>query len=257
MSKFTAAKARRSLALGYATPIIGGAIAIIFGLMVYDLTRTMLDVWTWVVIQLILGSSLLVGTRMSTKAHLFAEATGKRVGTTKGGRNLSFILGIIWSVVVAMMAVSYGAGASEKLKHWPTDLVGEAAKNPKPTIDAVTVDFVLREYLPAFVLLVIGVFGTYYLLVERARESLSAEVVASKPAVALDKFVAPAQVAAAAKVAAKPVANVTPKAAVKPAAKAAPKLAAKAPAKPAAKPAAKLAAKPAAEPAAKPAPKKK
>ena len=41
---------QKALALGYAVPILCTAFAIIFGLFVYDATRTNLDVWIWVLI---------------------------------------------------------------------------------------------------------------------------------------------------------------------------------------------------------------
>ena len=39
--------------MGFAIPILLTAAAIIFGLVVYDITRTDLQVWVWVVIQVI------------------------------------------------------------------------------------------------------------------------------------------------------------------------------------------------------------
>ena len=172
MTNQTAAQARRSLSLGYSVPIIGGALAIVFGLIVYDLTRTELDVWIWVIIQAILGTALVLGTRLSTRAHHYSLAREKQVGATKGARNLNFILGIIWSVVVGIMSFAFASTAVNKLQTWPAVPVGNgtAMKNPMPVIHAVTLESFLGDFLSAFALLVLVVVGFYLLIIERTRE---------------------------------------------------------------------------------------
>lgn len=172
MSNLTGKQARRALSLGYSLPIIGGAVAIVFGLMVYDLTRTNLDVWIWTIIQVILGTSLVFGTRLSTRAHHYSLVTKKQVGATKGARNLNFILGIVWSVVVGIMSFSFASSAVNGLQTWPEAQVGDGVdmKNPMPIISPVTWTVFGNEFLPAFALLVVVVVGVYLLMIERTRE---------------------------------------------------------------------------------------
>jgi type IV secretory pathway VirB6-like protein len=176
MSNLTATKARRSLGLGYALPIIGGAVSIVFGLIVYDVTRTTFDAWIWTIIQLILGGSLVAGTRLSTAAHNYS-LTKKKVGATVGARNLNFILGIIWSVVVGIMSFAYAATAVSNLKYYPPVPVsnGTMMPNPSPVLHSVTVQSFLGDFLPAFVLLAIMVCGVYLLLIERTRQIKSTD----------------------------------------------------------------------------------
>lgn len=174
MSDLTSRQARRALSLGYSLPIIGGAISIVFGLMVYDLTRTTLDVWIWVIIQVILGTSLVLGTRLSTAAHLYSLAHKKQVGATKGARNLNFILGIIWSVVVGIMSFAFASTAVSKLSTWPEVPVsdGKVPQAPvMPIISPVTLNSLVSDFLPAFVLLAVVIAGVYLLMIERTRQS--------------------------------------------------------------------------------------
>jgi hypothetical protein len=46
-------ESEKALSFGFAIPILLTAAAIIFGLVVYDITRTDLQVWVWVVMQVI------------------------------------------------------------------------------------------------------------------------------------------------------------------------------------------------------------
>jgi hypothetical protein len=67
-SKKGLSDAQKALGLGYAVPILATAVAIIFGLVVYDVTRTELQVWIWVIIQLIVATGIVAGTRFAAKA---------------------------------------------------------------------------------------------------------------------------------------------------------------------------------------------
>jgi hypothetical protein len=172
MSKSAAAKARRNLALGYSLPIIGGAVALIFGLVVSDLWGP-LDIWVWTIIQAILGGSFVWGTRTSTQAFNYAIDNGKKLGATKGARNLNFVLGIIWSAVVAIMAFVNLSMAVGKLSGWRsvsgTGKVGQTVPTGE-YIKPLTNDILFGDFLPAFVLLLILLSGIFLLLSERNTE---------------------------------------------------------------------------------------
>jgi hypothetical protein len=49
----------RALAGAFAVPIIAGAVALIFGLIVFDLTQTRLDVWVWVIIHALIAAGVI------------------------------------------------------------------------------------------------------------------------------------------------------------------------------------------------------
>jgi hypothetical protein len=176
MPKSAAAKASRNLGLGYSLPIIGGATALIFGLMVYDIVRTQLDIWIWVIIQVILGASLVWGTRASTQSYNHAVESGKKLGAARGARNLNFVLGIVWSGIVTIMSFSVLAMAIGKLHGYSYVNQGQpAGTKPQYTptgvyIKPFTVDNFFGDFLPAFLLLLILLSGIFLLMSERNTE---------------------------------------------------------------------------------------
>lgn len=172
----SASRAQRSLGLGYAVPIIGAVTALLLGLIIADLTRTNLDIWLWVLIQAILGAGMVLGTRFATLAFNYSISAGRRVGATKGARNLNLVLGIIWSAVVIVMSFSKASEAVNKLLVWPKQVISKAPGTETmpvkgPTIEPVTSVAFLQDFLPAFVLILLAVVGTYLLLAERSREA--------------------------------------------------------------------------------------
>jgi hypothetical protein len=182
MTKQALAGARRSLALGFALPIIGGAVAIVFGLILRDLGLN-IDVWLWLVIFAILGVSLVLGTRSSNSAFRFGVETAKRIGATRGALNLNFILGIIWSAVVAVSSFTLGSQAMDFLRSYRQKKHSMGTTDGKPnywyesyyTIKPVTLDWFVGHLLPSILMLILVVVGTYLLIAERCREAKPAE----------------------------------------------------------------------------------
>ena len=176
-------ESEKALGLGYAVPIIATAIAIIFGLAVYDVTRTDLEVWVWVIIQVIIVSGILLGTRFSTKAKS-AKAAPPRARATlaAGAANLNFVLSIVFGVTVSIMSFAFGAAGIEKLRVYPP------YEEPAPgeeltavwswTVSPLSVSWFIEQMLPAIVLLVLAALGTYLSITERNKVAL----VAKKPA---------------------------------------------------------------------------
>ncbi len=176
-------ESEKALGLGYAVPIIATAIAIIFGLVVYDVTRTDLQVWVWVIIQVIIVSGILLGTRFSTKAKS-AKAAPPRARATlaAGAANLNFVLSIVFGVTVSIMSFAFGAAGIEKLRVYPP------YEEPAPgeeftavwtwTVAPLSVSWFIEQMLPAVVLLVLAAAGTYLSITERNKVAL----VAKKPA---------------------------------------------------------------------------
>jgi hypothetical protein len=178
-------ESEKALGLGYAVPIIATAIAIIFGLVVYDVTRTDLQVWVWVIIQIIIVSGILLGTRFSTKAKS-AKAAPPRTRATlaAGAANLNFVLSIVFGVTVSFMSFTFGAMAIETLRVYPP------YEEPAPgeeltavwtwTVAPLSVSWFIEQMLPAVVLLVLAAAGTYLSITERNKVAL----VAKKPVAA-------------------------------------------------------------------------
>jgi hypothetical protein len=186
-------ESEKALGLGYAVPIIATAIAIIFGLAVYDVTRTDLEVWVWVIIQVIIVSGILLGTRFSTKAKS-AKAAAPRARATlaAGAANLNFVLSIVFGVTVSIMSFGFGAAGIEKLRVYPP------YEEPAPgeeftavwswTVSPLSVSWFIEQMLPAIVLLVLAAAGTYLSITERNKVAL----VAKNPSSSSSKKVAKA-----------------------------------------------------------------
>jgi hypothetical protein len=186
-------ESEKALGLGYAVPIIATALAIIFGLAVYDVTRTDLEVWVWVIIQVIIVSGILLGTRFSTKAKS-AKAAAPRARATlaAGAANLNFVLSIVFGVTVSIMSFAFGAAGIEQLRVYPP------YEEPAPgeeltaiwtwTVSPISLSWFIEQMLPAIVLLVLAAAGTYLSITERNKVA----PVAKKSSAASPKQVAKA-----------------------------------------------------------------
>jgi hypothetical protein len=168
----------KALGFGYAVPILFTAVAIIFGLVVYDITRTDLQVWVWVVIQVFIAIGILLGTRFSAKAKTVKEvAPRSRATLAAGAKNLNFVLSIVFGAVVSIMSFTFGNIAIDKLRVWPEyeepkpDVDGEIIYEPWTwTVAPFSAEWFINEMLPALVLLFLAVFGLYLFITERNKE---------------------------------------------------------------------------------------
>ena len=172
------AKKQRAVGLAYATPILGTAVAILFGLAVYDITRTTLNVWIWVIIQLIIAVSILIGTRFAAKAKLVAvEPKPRKPGVA--AVSLNFVISILFGVVVTLMAFTYGGNAIDSLIDWeaywearaPLESKGEEFVAMAPEMRGADLAWWLGDMLPALVLLALAEIGIYKSIVTRNQEA--------------------------------------------------------------------------------------
>jgi hypothetical protein len=176
----------KALGLGYAIPILFTAVAIIFGLVVYDITRTDLQVWVWVVIQVIVALGILLGTRFSSKARS-AKPAPPRVRQTlaAGAANLNFVLSIVFGATVSIMSFTFGASAIESLRIWPEykePIIGEEyIYDPGWTVSNFEWQWFFESMLPALVLLLIAAVGIYLFITERNQVAIVAETTKSAP----------------------------------------------------------------------------
>lgn len=115
-----AAGSQRDLGAAYAIPIIAAAIALIFGLVVYDITGTSLQVWVWVIIQFLIGSGVIAGTIFGERAVAQGPTSqSSRSRVTRSARGLNFVLSIVFAGIVTVMAFGYGGSAIDSLRISP------------------------------------------------------------------------------------------------------------------------------------------
>ena len=160
---------QRYVGLAYASPIIGTAIAVILGLVVFDVTRTDLNVWIWVVIQAIIASSILLGTRFAARVRLSKPLPPKHRQTGLAAVNLNLVLAIVFGVAVVTMSFNFGGSAIEELRSWPQYKPGDTEQQV-PTVTMPDLTWFFSKMLPAMVLLALAQFGIYRSIVVRHSE---------------------------------------------------------------------------------------
>ena len=165
------AKLQRAVGLAYAAPIIGTAIAIIFGLTVYDITKTDLDTWIWVVIQVIIASSIIIGTRFAASARKARPLPPRERRAGVAAVSLNFVLSIIFGVVVLIMSFTLGAQAVDSLLYWPEWREGMSQADMISKVSDITLNWFTSDFLPALVLLMLAIFGIYRTIVIRNTET--------------------------------------------------------------------------------------
>lgn len=154
---------QKALGWGYALPILAAAIAIIFGLIVYDITGTSLEGWVWVIIQVIIASGIILGTRYARRARAEKPPEPRpRTAWASGAWNLNFVLSIVFGAVVSIMAFVFGAEAFDQLRNYNFDYEGWE-------IEPFSLAWLLGEFSPALVLIVLVVVGLYATITERHR----------------------------------------------------------------------------------------
>ena len=154
---------QKALGLGYAIPIIAAAIAVIFGLVVYDVTGTSLEAWVWVIIQVIIAAGIILGTRYARLAKAEKAAAPKpRTAWASGAWNLNFVLSIVFGAVVSVMAFVFGAGSFEELRDYNYDYAGW-------DLEPFTVAWLIGDFAPALVLILLVAIGLYSTITERHR----------------------------------------------------------------------------------------
>ena len=154
---------QKALALGYAIPIIAAAVAVIFGLVVYDITGTSLEAWVWVIIQVIIAAGIILGTRYARLAKAEKPAPPKpRTAWASGAWNLNFVLSIVFGAVVSVMAFTFGIGSFEELRDYKFDYVGWEIK-------PFTMSWFIGDFAPALVLILLATIGLYATITERHR----------------------------------------------------------------------------------------
>ncbi len=159
---------QKALAWGYALPILAAAVAIIFGLIVYDITGTSLEGWVWVIIQVLIAAGIILGTRYARRAKAETPPPPKpRTAWASGAWNLNFVLSIVFGGVVSIMAFTFGLEAFEELRDYNFDYAGWE-------VEPFSLAWLLGDFSPALVLMVLVIVGLYATITERHRRDISA-----------------------------------------------------------------------------------
>jgi cytochrome bd-type quinol oxidase subunit 2 len=168
------AKLQRAVGLAYAVPVIGTAIAIIFGLTVYDITKTSLDAWIWVIIQAIIGFSIILGTTFAARARSARPLPPRERKSGVAAVNLNFVLSVVFGVVVLFMAFTLGFSGVDGLREYVDRMEivdGREVYNYEWTLSAPSIGWLIEDMLPPMLLLLLAEWGIYRTLVIRNEEA--------------------------------------------------------------------------------------
>ncbi len=161
---------QKALVLAYSLPVVGTALATILGIIFYDAQGKSLDTWAWVVIQVIIALSIVLGTRFAVQARAGKPAPVRprtSLAGAAGAVSLNFVLSIVFGVAVTFMSFGFGSDAISQLRDYRAEpvLTGGSALMVLP----VSADWFFNHMLPAYLLLVLATFGVYATLVSRHR----------------------------------------------------------------------------------------
>ena len=152
---------KKALGLAWSLPIIGTALALIIGMMAYG-GQQKIQSWVWVFIQSIILVSIVLGTHFAVKARAAVRVAVKEKVVGAGALNLNFVLSIVFGAVVLIMAFSMGMAAFDELRDW----TGMGA----PVLRPVTASWLIQNFVPALLLLLLAEIGTYLTITFRNKE---------------------------------------------------------------------------------------
>jgi len=148
---------RKALVWGYVLPILGTAVAIVIGIEVYNLQGRSLDVWSWTVVQAIIGLSIVLGTRFAVRARAGVVAPvreRKAVAGAVGAVNLNLVLSIVFVAVVGIMSFSFAEGALNDLRSFSNS-------SGTPIWETPGLSWWISKMVPSYLLLVFATTGLY------------------------------------------------------------------------------------------------
>ena len=167
---------QKALAIGYAVPIIGTAAAIIVGLIVYDSQGQKLPSWSWVAIQLMIGSSIYFGTRAAARARSAKPVVrAPRVTGAAGAVTLNYVLSLIFAGTVSIMSFTFAMDAVNKLVIF-SNCANEENGTCKPSVAPLQTEWWLNDMIPAVLLLLLVEFAVYFVITARNKTVTAASV---------------------------------------------------------------------------------
>lgn len=155
---------RKSLAFGFASPIVGLTLALIIGMAVSDLLKNTdnaeaILVWVGVIIIAIIGASLVFGAHFAALAVNDADSSK---GPAKAASVLNLVVVSIWSYVTLGISLSGGVGAIMMLQDW-------GAAGNTPNLRAMNADDFWNHLLPASVMMILLLTVVYVFVVLRSK----------------------------------------------------------------------------------------
>ena len=136
--------ARKALALGYTAPIVAFAIDAILGVLLAQLNEKNLQVFIWLVLELILGASIWFGAAQIRKASQFRSSKdGSQVTGIGGGKVSVLVFTIVYGSLNFIVSLIYATGA--KLFAENDEIVRLWAYNLPATLMFVTMLFVVYK----------------------------------------------------------------------------------------------------------------
>jgi hypothetical protein len=153
------AQVRRSLAWGYASPVIGLTVGIIIGTAMNDLFGT-LDVWVWFALFALICASIVAGAHFAANA---VQASAGHSGAGRGAAILNLVLGLIWVYWAAIQSFMYGATAISTFVKYPENGIGN------PTFQLPTADTWINQLIPAQAFILLTLVGIYFFVTLRSK----------------------------------------------------------------------------------------
>lgn len=106
---------RRFAAWGWSAPIIAAALALLIGLVIYDLTSTSLEAWVWVAILAVVALGVCVGVLAAARGLGSSNSSA-----IVGAENLGFVLTIVFVIGTMSMSLGFGISAIENRSAYPS-----------------------------------------------------------------------------------------------------------------------------------------
>lgn len=136
--------AKKALALGYTAPILAFAVDAILGVLLGQLGEKNLQVYIWLLLEIILGTSIWYGALQVRKASQFRSSKdGSRVAGLGGGKVSVLVFTIVYGSLNFIVSLVYATGA--ELFADPDQSVRLWAYNLPATIMFVTMLFVVYK----------------------------------------------------------------------------------------------------------------
>jgi len=160
---------QKALAIGYSLPILGTAVAVILGMILYDAQGKQLQIWSWVVIQAIIAVSIVFGTKFAAKARSGQVVVrAPKVAGASGAVALNYVLSIVFAAVVSVMSFTFQQAAVDSLRNYGAcDANGYCAP---PTIGSMDYSWWMDKLLPSFIFLLIALGAVFVAVIWRNRE---------------------------------------------------------------------------------------
>jgi len=163
----TEQQARKSLSIGFASPIIGAALGVLLGLAIFDLFNAF-EEWTTVVLIALLGFSIWLGATKSGDALSYENQHGG-LTAAKGAANLNSVLAIVWMVISFITSLIMGLSAVQNFREFPQDAGRFEPYNPGDFTVAFDSSVFFGEFMPAVVIVAMSMFGFVFMLVATSK----------------------------------------------------------------------------------------